>query len=41
LRRITEIADLDLDHHRDRLSTQVALTILEILGSEVIGDSDD
>jgi sugar diacid utilization regulator len=34
LRRITEIAELDLDHHRDRLSAQVGLTILEILGAE-------
>jgi sugar diacid utilization regulator len=32
LRRIGEIAELDLDRYRDRLTAQVALEILEILG---------
>jgi sugar diacid utilization regulator len=32
LRRISEIAELDLERYRDRLTAQVALEILDILG---------
>jgi DNA-binding PucR family transcriptional regulator len=39
VKRIEEITGLSLDNYRDRLTTQVALEILDALGDEARGDA--